>query len=164
MPRDYKLNLDFIKSVNSYLFDQIRLADTKAAWTFSVIGVSTAALVSRISKLDLVDWMIKSKVILMIIAFGLIVFSVKNVVHVIYPRVREGSKLGLFYFKDITSQKKEEYAEKISNLSEQRILKDLSLQAHALSGIVDEKFKTLRIAIVSTIITLLWVVIVLFFI
>lgn len=155
-----KDQLDFLKSVNSYLLEQIKLADTKAAWTFSVLGIATAAIISKLTK---IEWesLFNTKMGLFFIATILIVVSVKKIVYVIYPRVADGSKSGIFYFRDIQAHKKEEYLQKIMNLNEEKVIESFGNQVYALSQIADKKFKALRFAMISTVITLIWVIFIL---
>jgi hypothetical protein len=136
----------------------IRFADTKAAWTFSVLGVGTAAFSTFVSRMDLTN-LSKTHMILFGIAIILLVISFNKVVRVMYPRFSKPNKTGMIYFQDIISNKKEDYIKKGLNLSEKEILSNLYEQAYDLSTIASKKFKALRYAIISSVITLIYLII-----
>lgn len=158
---DKKIRYTFPITIFQYLQNQIKLADTKAAWTFSVLAVGTGALLSRIAS---IDWSIPQDmktIMLPIIAAIILVLAFKRVVLVMYPRFSEGKPSGLIYFKDIVSQSKTAYIKKGLALTEEQIIEDLYKQNYDLSKIVDKKFNSLRSAIISTAIALIVTIIVL---
>lgn len=131
-----RIRFDFPAHVNLSLQEQIRLADTKAAWVFSVLGVATGALVTSLAR---VAWDDVNRMIVMMlvgVAAVLLIFSFKHVVGVIYPRLGNGKKDSFIYFGSIIQEQKSSYIRKGDALTLEEIRKDLYGQAHALASIL----------------------------
>lgn len=156
---DNKTRLDFIKLVNSNILDQIKLADTKAAWMFSVLGLLTAVLTNILTKFTLIELMRPKVFIFGIIAILSLILAFKHIVLVMYPRISKGNSGGVLYFKDITQITKEEYIELVNNLGEEEMIKPLQSQAYELAKIAGKKFASLKIAIISCVFALGWIAI-----
>ena len=85
----------------------------------------------------------------------LIILSFKHIIRVIYPRISKGKSTGIIYFGDILSQSKESYVKKGLSIKEEEIIKQLYEQAHTLSGIINKKFRSLKIALIFTILSII---------
>ena len=156
---DFKTNFEFVKTINSNLTEQIKLADTKAAWTFSVLGLLTAILTNILSKFKFME-IIQTKVLIYgIIAIFSLILAFKHIILVMYPRTSIGNKAGIFYFKDIIASTREEYAQTLKSIDEERIINPMRIQAYELAKIADKKFASLKIAIISCMFALGWIVI-----
>lgn len=154
---DNKARLDFLKLINSNIQEQIKLADTKASWVFSVLGLLTAVLTNILTKFKFSE-LIQTKVLIFgIIAIASLVLAFKHIILVMYPRITKGAKGGVMYFKDITQSTKEEYVNTINNLDEEGMIKPLQSQAYELAKIAEKKFSSLKIAIISCIFALAWI-------
>ena len=154
-----EVRANFPQHINTYLQEQIRLADTKAAWVFSILGVATAALSTILSKFSLSEFGTTRIISIMVVSAVLIFLAFKHIVLVMYPRLSKGSNNGMMYFRDIITQSKEEYIQRGLGLGEDGIIKELYTQAYNLSRIVEKKFKELRIAIITTLIALAWIIV-----
>lgn len=155
---DNRTKFEFSKYVSTYLQEQIKLADTKAAWTFSVLGVGTAALTAKISKIDWTIVNIPLTMTLIGISIALLIISFKSTVRVIYPRLSKGNPNGMIYFEDISAQEMKNYVSKSLSLTEEEINKKMAEQAYNLSSVASRKFKSLRISIILAVITLIWII------
>jgi len=144
--------------------NEIRLADTKASWTFGVIGVASAALTNKLAKLSWEVIQEQRTMILLVITVVLIVFSIKHLIAVIYPRVSKGRTQSILYFGDIASHQEKDYINKISTLTEEEAKKQIARQTYALSCIAKKKFHHLRYGMIYTLLTLLLVIGILVFI
>ncbi len=154
---DFKTNFDFVKTINSNLSDQIKLADTKASWVFSVLGLLTAVLTNILSKFKLIELMQPKVFVFAIIAIISLILAFKHIILVMYPRTSPGNKGGIFYFRDITSSTKEEYLQTLNDVDEERIITSLRAQAYELARITEKKFVSLKIAIISCMFALGWI-------
>ncbi len=156
---DSKVRTDFPRQILNSVQEQIKLADTKAAWIFSVLSVGTGALITKTSR---IDWNIVNKaeaMVLIAISTILIVLAFKNIIRVIYPRITKGNSSGMIYFGDIVSQQKKDYVKKGLSIKEEEIVKQLYEQSHVLSSIAEKKFKTLKTALLLTIIAIILIAI-----
>lgn len=165
MNKDKKINPEvkyyYSQFVNSNLYEQIKFADTKAALIFSVLGIATAAIVSRGIKIDWVQVNVSFIVILLGIAVILIIISLKSVFAVLYPRYNKSKRKGTFYFEDILNYNKNEYVNKGVSLSDNETAKELFEQSYVLADIVNRKFRAIRHAMITTAITLAYTVMIL---
>lgn len=164
MDKDMRSKLDFARFICQNLSDQIRQADTKAAAVFSVLGIMTAGLLSRITniKVRLTDWPIESLVIYGIAGL-LLIISLKSAIAIIFPRLSKGKKESLIFFGDIVNFKKKDYEERVLKIDDEKIVLQYSNQAAALSAIALKKFTHLRQAFILTAVTLAWVIFILIF-
>lgn len=156
---DEKIRFEFLKIVNSTISEQIRLADTKAAWTFSVLGLLTAVLTNILTKYSLKELLVPRVMVFGIIAIGSLILAFKHIVLVMYPRISKGTKGGVIYFRDVTQSTKEEYIELLESFNEERMAIALNSQTWELSRIAEKKFASLRTAIISCMFALGWIVV-----
>ena len=156
-----KTKLEFAKYIATHLQTQITLADRKAAWVFSVLAVSTGALLTRISKIDWSAVDVNKTMTMLIIPCVFIIMAFIQISKVIYPRVVKGEKGGISYFEDIIQQNKTTYTKQGVKLSEEKILSTLYEESHDLAKIASRKFKTLLRGIILTSIALISTVIIL---
>src|SRR3989344_2675440 len=141
---DAKVRTEFPRYINTTIENQIKLADTKAVWIFSVLSVGTGALVSKTSH---ISWESVNQIramTMIALSLILIILSFKHIIRVIYPRISKGKSTGIIYFGDILSQSKESYVKKGLSIKEEEIIKQLYEQAHTLSGIINKKFRSLK--------------------
>jgi len=157
--RDSKTLFEFAKFTGTYLQDQIRLADTKAAWVFSVLGLLTAVLTNLISKFSWTELGQPRVFIFGIVAIFSLILAFKNAALVIYPRVSNGEKGGLIYFKDIAAASRDEYLESAMTVNEEGIVRAMHNQSYDLAKIAEKKFSSLRFAIGSAMFALGWIVV-----
>lgn len=134
------------------------MADTKAAWTFSALGVAAAALTNKLIKTDWSSIPKTQGMLFLGIAIILFVASFKELVGVIFPRLSKGNTSGTTYFKDILTQSPQSYTQKIEKYTDKEITAALSSQAHTLSTIADKKYKLLRLAMISSLLTIIWTI------
>lgn len=156
---DSKTRLDFIKTINSTVGEQIRLADTKATWVFSVLGLLTAVLTNILSKLKMMELLQPRIMIFWVIAVISLVLAFKHIIIVIYPRLSKGNKEGKIYFRDILESSGEEYINSLNNTNEEEMIVMLQSQAYNLAQIANKKFTSLKIAIISSVFALGWIAI-----
>ncbi len=154
---DFKTNFEFIKTINSNISEQIKLADTKASWVFSVLGLLTAVLTNILTKFKFAELMQPKIMIFALIAILSLILAFKHIILVMYPRITKGTKGGVLYFKDITESTKEEYLQALNNLDEEGMVRPLQSQAYDLARIVEKKFSSLKIAIISCMFALGWI-------
>lgn len=75
---DQKTRFDNAKWLYSSLEGNIRAADTKAAWIFSVLSVITGAMLTIVSKLDLNMFNMDRTMLLLMGGGALTIFSFKT--------------------------------------------------------------------------------------
>lgn len=154
-------NTDFPKTVVSSLSDQIRQADTKAAGTITFLGIIGGILIREIDLLknSLGDrsyiWFV-----VVIVSAVMLMLAFKAVIRVLYPRISKGSKEGMYYFKDILQNSKEEYTKKGVYMTNEGIARQLYSTSYALSKVLEAKFKALKLAMILTLIVLVWTIVV----
>ncbi len=155
---DSRTKFEFSRYVSTYLQEQIKLADTKAAWTFSFLGIGTAALTTKIAKIDWASVNLPLTMLFIGISIALLILAFKSTVRVIYPRLSKGNPNGMIYFEDISSQDKKNYIKKSLSITDEEITKEMVEQSYNLSSVASRKFKALRSAIIVAVITLIWII------
>jgi hypothetical protein len=156
---DPRVRFEFSKTINAGLQEQIKLADTKAAWTFSVLGLFAAVLTNILSKFTWQELAQTKVLFFLIIAVITLVLAFKSIVLVMYPRTGPGMKGGLTYFRDIIQGSKEEYLNIGREADEEKIIDAMYSQSYELAAIAEKKFSVLRRAIIFTMIALGWIVV-----
>ncbi|HLD12161.1 MAG TPA: Pycsar system effector family protein [Candidatus Nanoarchaeia archaeon] len=152
----------FATYLNTYLSEQIKLADTKGAWTFSVLAAGTATFSAITSKMPVEQLRQFRTLFLFACTIILLTIAFKHVMLVMYPRMGKGTKNRYIYFNDIMTTTKETYIRDIMNTNETTKTKMLLGNAYDLAAITQKKFKHLRLAIIGTLITLGWMAVMLF--
>ncbi len=157
---DSKIKHDFARFVFSTISDQIKQADTKAFGVLGILGVLTAALLSRLASIKSATGITTTWIVLFIISALLIVFALKLVVRVVFPRLatNKSNEKSILYFRDIINQPKAHYVQIAQSYSHEGLLTSLYQDTHNLAGIADAKFSTLRNALIMAVITFAWTI------
>ena len=131
----------FGKGVNDYLNFYITLADAKAAG-FLAAGLTVGAALTKLhpaTALASVLWW------LALVSIGA---SVGFHAVVIFPRLPSGRR-GLIFWEDIRTRGDfQDYYEEVARLSAADVEKEYAAQNHAVSGVVHDKHKWVRVGIV----------------
>ncbi|MEK6918424.1 MAG: Pycsar system effector family protein [Nanoarchaeota archaeon] len=154
---DSKTRFEFAKFVATNTQEQIKLADSKAVWVFSVLGLLTAVLTNVLTKFNFAELMKPKVMIFGGVAIISLIIAFKHIILVIYPRLTQGNKEGVIYFRDILASTKEEYSQRAMAINEETMIKKMYEQSHALASISEKKFSSLRIAIISCMFALGWI-------
>jgi hypothetical protein len=161
---DQKVATDFPKFIAVSIADQIKQADTKAFGTISIIGIVTAALLSRLNSLKAsVGVLNDTWLILFGISAILILVALKAAVTVVYPRLSKPGKESFTYFGDISSITKDQFIEWGKGLTFDQVRDQTYINAYSLSKIADKKYKSLRRAMLATVLAIVWTLGVLLF-
>lgn len=159
---DAEVRVEYAEFIATHIQEQIYFADTKAAWTFSVLAVGTGALITKATQ---IDWAAVDAIrTISLISFSafLIIAAFIQIVRVIYPRFVKGKKEeGLSYFGDIIEYESESYIKRGAKIKEKEIIDQLYQQAYNLAGIASGKFKKLMYGISLTSIALIATILVL---
>lgn len=156
---DPKVATDFPKFIATSIADQIKQADTKAFGTISIIGITTAALLSRLAGLKAtLDVISPVWLLLFVISIGFIFFALKAAVLVVYPRLTTSKKEDMTYFLDISSMTKEEFLSLGKSLTTEGVIEATYKNAYNLSHVAAKKYKALRKAMIFTLIALVWAI------
>ncbi len=153
--KEIKAKIELAKYTASASSDLIKIADTKATWAFSAIGILTGAFLSKIIK---IDWSIKQNITtvsLISLSLFFIFMAFTYTLFVIYPRLTKSNKEGVIYFEDVASQTFEEYKNNFSKISQEDMMERYVSQAYNLSKITSKKFKALRVGLVHMMITII---------
>jgi p-aminobenzoyl-glutamate transporter AbgT len=161
---DPRITTDFPKFIFTSLADQIKQADTKAFGLLTIIGIVTAALVTRLNALK-TSLGITHPLWIFIFSFSfvMILVSIKCVVRVVYPRAGKNTSKSMTYFRDIAAISREEYVRKGESLDAASIVRETYDNTYTLAQISNTKYKALREAIIVTVVTIAWTVCVLLF-
>lgn len=164
---DPKVATDFPKYICTSIADQIRQADTKAFGTLGIVGITTGAVLSRLSSLKSSAGGIDDKwLILFSISAILIIFALKKSVSVVYPRLSKSNKEGArdkTYFMDIAEYSKEDFVAWGKQVTTQNVIEESYKNAYNLSKIAKKKYAALRHAMFATLVALVWALGVLLF-
>lgn len=157
---DQKIKHDFARFAFSTLSDQIKQADTKAFGVLSIIGVLTAGLLARLNAIKSAVGLNSTWIILFIISAVLIIFTLKAVIRVIFPRLANNPlhERSILYFRDIVAQPKQHYVNLASRYTNEKLLEGLYIDVYNLSIIADAKFASLRKALILTVLTFAWTI------
>ena len=158
---DMKARVAFASYIATHLQHQINFADTKAAWTFSVLAVASGALISKLTKVNWSSVDVARTTILFSISAIAIILAFLQIVRVIYPRLVKGHKEGMSYFGDIIENNPHEYVKKGEMLSGTKTISELYEESYNLARIASEKFRHLHYGIIMTSIALIITIIIL---
>ena len=160
--RDPRLSSDFPKFVCTLISDQIKQADAKAIGVLSILGIVTAALLSRLGSLKGISGLMDPKwVFIFSFSVVMIVITMKFIVRVVYPRASKGGNGNMLYFKDIATQSKEDYLTRGLELNNADIIRETYADAYNLAKVADKKYAALRRAMIATTVTIIWTIAVL---
>src|SRR3989338_342088 len=108
----------FATYLNTYLSEQIKLADTKGTWTFSVLAAGTATFSAITSKLPVEQLKQLRTLFLFACTIVLLFLAFKHVILVMYPRMGKGTPKRYIYFNDIVLASKENYIHTLMQTNE----------------------------------------------
>lgn len=159
---EQKVATDFPKFIATSMADQIKQADTKAFGTLSIIGIMTAALLSRLSVIKSAQVALSESWILLFGASAvLIIVALKFALAVVYPRLGKAEGKSLIYFKDIVLLKEEEFLRRGQDIDAGEIIRQTYLNAYNLARVAEKKYSELRKAISFTLLALVWTLVIL---
>ncbi len=159
---EQKVATDFPKFIATSMADQIKQADTKAFGTLSIIGIMTAALLTRLSVIKSAHAVLSDFwIILFGISAVLIITALKSALAVVYPRMGKAEGKSLLYFKDISSFKEEEFLNWGQQVDVREIVRQTYLNAYNLARVADKKYAELQRAILFTLLALVWTLVIL---
>lgn len=141
---------DFPKFSATQIADLIKQADTKATSTLYVLGISTAALMARLTSLKSSGAITPMRGMLFALAGFLIVIAFKTIISVIYPRLGTPQKGDPLYFESIVLETQASHAERGIELSEDDEVRALHTNAWNLAQVAHRKYAALRIALALT--------------
>jgi hypothetical protein len=138
---------DFLRHVNVYLHDAIRMADHKA---MAALGVSVALLALNLAvggyrtftavDTDAVAFIFGlASYVLVLFAFGTSIFA-------IFPRIAKDPPKGLIFWESIVSQDAAAYTAAVEGATEEALRKALAEHNHVSSKILIMKYAWLRVA------------------
>ncbi len=158
-PLDPKVATDFPKYIATSITDQIKQADTKAFGTIGIIGISTSALLTRLSAIKAAHGIISDTwIILFGISAILILIALKAAVAVVYPRLSKPTGKDMTYFGDIVGLDREEFLEWGKKLTLDGVVHETYKNAYSIAQIASKKYKALHNAMVFTLIALVWTI------
>ena len=155
-------NTDFPKFTAAQIADLIKQADTKATATFYVLGITTAALLTRLTAIKTAGGITMEWMSLFTIAIVLILLAFKSIIAVIYPRFSKGERNDLVYFENIVLEQKEDYVARGMQLEEKEIAEAMYRNVYNLALIAHRKYHALRIALGLTGISIIATIVILF--
>lgn len=138
---------DFLRHVNAYLHEAIRVADHKA---MASLGVAVALLVLNLATGgfrtftaiggDAVAFAFGlASYVLVLLAFGTSVFA-------IFPRIAKDPPRGLIFWESVAAQDAPAYAAAVEGATEEDLRKALAEHNHVASKILVKKYAWLRVA------------------
>lgn len=164
LPEDIKTLADFPKFVSTAIADQIKQADTKAVGVLGILGIVTGALLSRLNVIKSVTGVAHP---LWIFIFGfsviMILFCMKAIIRVVYPRLSKKGSDSLTYFQDISSVSRGDFVARARSLNTDQVVEQTYSNAYSLATIATKKYRALRHAMLLTGITIVWTIGVLLF-
>jgi glucan phosphoethanolaminetransferase (alkaline phosphatase superfamily) len=163
---DLRAQVNFPTLLVSNLETQIRNADNKAIWAFSILGVGIGAVLARINSLQTnTVWRFSEHTLtslLFVFLFAMALVSFTLIIRVIYPRLVKGKKgASVTYFSDVVMSSEKEYVKTAMVMTDLEIIEAIYKYAYALSKVVDAKYKILRRALILAGITLIDTIVVL---
>ncbi len=153
---------DFAKFSASQIADLIKQADAKAVSTLYVLGISTAALLTRINTIKASGGATPMWGAVFAVAVLLILVALKSVITVIYPRGGKPEKGDMTYFESIAANKKETYIKTGMALTDEAALKALYQNAYNLAKVAHNKYHALRVALTLTATSIVTTILILF--
>jgi len=153
---------DFPKFSASQIADLIKQADAKAVSTLYVLGISTAALLTRINTIKASGGTSPMWGAVFAIAVLLILVALKSIITVIYPRGSKSEKGDMTYFESIAANKKETYIKTGMAMTDDDIAKALYGNAYNLAKVTHNKYHALRIALALTGTSIVTTIVILF--
>lgn len=141
---------DFPKFSATQIADLIKQADTKATSTLYVLGISTAALMARLTSLKSSGAITPMRGMLFALAGFLIVVAFKTIMSVIYPRLGKPKKGDALYFESIALETQANHTKRGMALSEEDELRALHANAWNLARVAHKKYHALRLALALT--------------
>jgi len=149
----------FPQKILENLLSELQKIDTKAIGVFGIISIIVSFLVNFLDKTSsLGELNIRIWSNILYISVIIVALNIYSIIRVIYPRTGKGNKEGMIYFKDIIKNNNQEYVTKGIKLTDLDITKLQYSQSHIIAGIVNRKYRWLQYSIISTLITLIWVV------
>lgn len=143
-----RMNFEFVRFINQYLSEYIRLADTKAAVMLGTLGVLLGVLIGRLEGHQFGPDLPSLAIVLTVAA--LLVQAT-----VIWPRTGFRRKEGLIFWENIASRDQDSYRQDVTSVGEARIMAELANQAHSLGCTADRKYRYLRWAVALAVLALL---------
>ena len=143
-------NTDFPEFLAGQTADLIKQADAKATSTLYVLGISTAALMARLTAVKSSGAMTPQWTMFFAIAIVMIILAFKSIIAVIYPRLGKPAKNDLTYFESVASMTKESHAEQGIAMTDAEISRALHGNAWSLAQVAHRKYHALRIALAMT--------------
>lgn len=138
-----KFHAEFAEKANGYITTYIQIADTKAAFFFSVCSAIIAFLHTQYGSVIFNLKNLNFFYFFKIINFGCLILAVLFFLLVIRPRLK-GSVKGLIFFKSIESYSSStEYIEDVRNSNEDKIISEKLKHNYELSRICTKKYSYL---------------------
>ncbi len=160
--KDSRIITDFPKFIFNTISDQIKQADTKAVGVLGILGIVTGALLSRLNTIkDHMGIYDPKWVVIFTFSTIMVVITMKFIVRVVYPRGSSSNTKNMIYYKDISLYSKDEYIKRGESLLNTDILKETYNDVYNIAGVASRKYKALRLAMLMTIITIIWTIAVL---
>ncbi len=153
---------DFAEFASEQIADLIKQADSKAVSTLYVLGISTAALLTRINTIKASGGATPMWGAVFAVAVLLILVALKSVITVIYPRGGKPEKGDMTYFESIAAYKKEVYVKAGLALTEEDAAKALYGNAYNLARVAHNKYRALRVALTLTATSIVTTILILF--
>jgi hypothetical protein len=139
---DYKEKSSFLWDVLKRYDHYIATTNFKIGLMLSFLGVIIFGIFSQKSEYSIACL---NLVALLAIMFSLL--AVFFLLRAAYPNVNNSNNIeSLISFSSVSQNSKDDFLTKIKNLEEDRVLTDLSCQVHEVSGIVEQKFKDIKVA------------------
>ena len=144
-------SLHFARDVHAYLQDQIRLADQKATFFFAGGTALLAFLynseVLMYLKASPMEWNLVD--IVGLVATISMIVSVFAAMIVVVPRT-SGSRRGFIFWGAIPEfHSAEKYANESSSLSDRQVTQEFAMHSFELANVCLQKYKWLRISVIS---------------
>ncbi len=143
-------NTDFPKFVAGQTADLIKQADAKATSTLYVLGISTAALMARLTAVKASGMMTPRWTVFFAIAIFMIILAFKSIIAVIYPRLGKPAKNDLTYFESVAAMTKEAHAKEGTGMDDHDVARALHGNAWSLAQVAHRKYHALRVALAMT--------------
>lgn len=163
---DPRVATDFPKYLSTSIADQIKQADTKAFGTLGIIGITTGAVLSRLSAIKSTMGGVDEKwLVLFTVSAILIILALKASVSVVYPRLSKSNKSqkDKTYFMDIAEYTKDEFVAWGKSVVVEDVIEESYKNAYNLAQIAKKKFVALKKAMGLTLVALVWALAVLLF-
>lgn len=154
-----------LENKSVFLFDVLRRYDHyvattnfKVALIMSFLGVVIFGLMIRVMAIDVdqsgCGYTYYSAIIFSALTIAASLFSAINVLRSVFPNTdTHNEDESLVFFGDVADcgGGASGYAKKVKEAADEEIIDDLSQQVYAVAGIINEKFRVLKIAIKMTI-------------